>query len=185
MPSGVFNPAILDFAITQRVNPSLRASATRRSIWLTGRISPPNPTSPTAPVIQSTGRSRKLETTASGTYFNPSPGIIDSIEVVAAVEHPTQGGLPKPISLDNSPNPFTTGTNITFNLSSPCSAVFEIHDVTGRLVRVIDGGRLPAGNHSIAWDGNDADGHPAASGIYFVSLKTAHSVLSSKVVRIK
>jgi hypothetical protein len=33
--------------------------------------------------------------------------------------------------------------------------------------------------------GTDTEGHDVASGIYFVTLKTGHLVLSSKVVRIK
>ncbi|MFH1313952.1 MAG: FlgD immunoglobulin-like domain containing protein [Candidatus Eisenbacteria bacterium] len=130
-------------------------------------------------------RAVKTESTASGTYLNPSPGIIDSIEAVAGVEPPGHGTLPEATFLGSSPNPFLAGTKITFHLAGPGRADLRIHDVTGRLVHVITSGPLPAGKHTLKWDGCDRDGHHVTSGIYFVSLKTGRSVISSKVVKVE
>jgi hypothetical protein len=125
-------------------------------------------------------RAVKLESTAGGTYLNPSPGVTDSIDVTAGVDP----GLPA-TGLRNSPNPFHTGTEITFSQPSACQVILRIHDVTGRLVRDIDAGRLPAGTHTLRWDGKDEQGCQVAGGVYFLSLRSNDATFSRKVVRIR
>jgi flagellar hook assembly protein FlgD len=42
--------------------------------------------------------------------------------------------------------------------------------VTGRKVRTLTDATLPRGHHQVAWDGRDARGQQAASGVYFLRL---------------
>ena len=58
----------------------------------------------------------------------------------------------------------------------------SIYDVTGRLVRTLVRGRVPAGMHSARWDGLDAARQPVAAGVYFSSLRTADTQTTRKVV---
>jgi len=60
-----------------------------------------------------------------------------------------------------------------------------IHDVQGRLVRVLAEGDAPAGNRSVAWDGSRADGTPCASGAYFavLTLPTETRTSSLRLIR--
>jgi len=51
-----------------------------------------------------------------------------------------------------------------------------VHDLGGRLVRTLWDGALAAGRHSLVWDGVDARGAAAASGVYLVRLSTADGV---------
>lgn len=125
-------------------------------------------------------RTVRFETTGSGTYLNTGSGVIDSIEVTAGVEPGLQG-----ILLENSPNPFHAGTNITFQLAHPGRVVLRIHDVAGRLVRSIDAGMYPPGRHTLRWDGRDVHGQGVASGVYFLSLDADRATLSTKVVRLE
>jgi hypothetical protein len=125
-------------------------------------------------------RAVKLETTASGSYLNPSPGVIDSIEVSAGLDAPPRDNL-----LENSPNPFVGGTRISYRLAAAGPVLLRIYDVAGRLVREIDEGEREAGGHSFEWDGRDAEGHRVASGVYFLSLDTDAVTLSTKVIRLK
>ncbi len=125
-------------------------------------------------------RAVKLETTASGTYFNPSPGVIDSIEVSAGIEKPPQRG-----TLGNSPNPSVGGTDISYDLPAAGPVVLRIYDVSGRLVREINEGERQAGRHRYRWDGRDAEGSRLASGVYFLSLYADRVTLSTKVVLLK
>jgi outer membrane protein assembly factor BamB/predicted phosphodiesterase len=46
----------------------------------------------------------------------------------------------------------------------------ELFDVTGRKVRTLTDATLPRGHHQVAWDGRDARGQQAASGVYFLRL---------------
>jgi hypothetical protein len=129
-------------------------------------------------------RGVKLETTGGGTYLNLSPGVIDSIEVLAAVDtspdHTTLGAT----RFETLPNPFLNTTRITFRLESTSPVIMRVHDVTGRLIRRIDAGLYPPGTYILRWDGKDDRGRNAGSGIYFISLDTGRAKLSNKVVRL-
>lgn len=52
-------------------------------------------------------------------------------------------------------------------LGSPATVRVDIFDAAGRLLRVLDAGRLGAGVVDIGWDGRDAAGRHVASGTVF------------------
>ncbi len=59
----------------------------------------------------------------------------------------------------------------SFSLASPASEVSAtIRDASGRVVRTLELGRLPAGLGTFEWDGSDDRGTRAAAGIYTVEL---------------
>lgn len=70
----------------------------------------------------------------------------------------------------NSPNPFNPQTTIAFELPSPAAVRLAVFDVRGRCVRTLVQGALDAGSHTVAWDGRDARGVRAGSGLYFYKL---------------
>ncbi len=122
-------------------------------------------------------RAVKIETSKSGTYINLSPGAIDSIHVTAGID------AARPLaSFTHVTSPFAGSARIEFEIAGPGPVVLRIFDVTGRLVRSMDAGRLDAGTHSLAWDGTDAGGRRAASGIYFLSLGAGRATASGKIV---
>ena len=47
----------------------------------------------------------------------------------------------------------------------------DIYDVAGQRVRRLIEGKLDGGYHEAVWDGRDASGFNAASGVYFVRLR--------------
>ena len=44
---------------------------------------------------------------------------------------------------------------------------------------------LPAGRHTVIWDGKDQDGHFLASGVYFQRLEAAGATRTGKMVLAK
>ncbi len=79
--------------------------------------------------------------------------------------------LPSPYrTLLAVPNPFNPTTDISFFLDTGTHAVVNIHDVNGRLVRVLHEGTLIAGQHLLSWDGRDDLGHIQPSGVYLARL---------------
>ena len=125
-------------------------------------------------------RAVKLETTASGTYLNLSPGALDSVDVRAGVDPSPAEAL-----LGAFPNPFTAGARITCHIPRRTRVILHIHDVAGRLVREIDAGEHEAGRHRFEWDGRDDDGRRVASGVYFLCLKAGGRERSTKMVRVQ
>lgn len=71
----------------------------------------------------------------------------------------------------NFPNPFNAATRIRFRLAGAQQVTLEVHNEKGeQIVRLLDH-RMTAGVHSLIWNGCDAKGRPAASGIYFCLLR--------------
>ena len=70
-----------------------------------------------------------------------------------------------------SPNPFNPQTSVSFNLPRDGRASLEVYDVSGRLVRTLVDGNLPAGDHSVTWSGDDDDGRGVATGTYLLRLR--------------
>lgn len=78
----------------------------------------------------------------------------------------------------NAPNPFNPATTIAFSLAREGAATLMIHDVRGSVVATLVDGWLPAGVHTIVWNGCDNHGRRVPSGVYFYSLDVGdfHSV---------
>jgi hypothetical protein len=83
------------------------------------------------------------------------------------------------------PNPFRERTKVAFFLPEPATANLEIWDVAGRRVRTLRRGPSPAGWNAESWDGRDAVGHTAASGVYFVRLDARGVKATARLVRIR
>ncbi len=85
----------------------------------------------------------------------------------------------------SAPNPFTPGTSLHFVMPDAGRADLAVYDVSGRLVRRLVGGTLPAGSHEISWDGADDGGRDVASGVYFARFDTGALSASTKMVLVR
>ncbi len=97
------------------------------------------------------------------------------IGLSSAVDDGTDGDVTTPSAyrLDqNWPNPFNTGTTISFNLSDPGQVRLDIYNILGQKVVTLVDKYLSGGSHDISWDGTNRDGDNCSSGVYFYRLKT-------------
>jgi len=88
---------------------------------------------------------------------------------------PARGRLAGPTpalaaQLTSFPNPFNPKTTLRFALAEPARIELTIYDARGRLLVRLATGELPAGEHSLDWDGRDAAGRALPSGQYFARL---------------
>jgi len=88
-------------------------------------------------------------------------------------------------ALSASPNPFNPATVIAFELAAPGRVELTVHDALGRRVRTLAAGAHASGRHEVRWDGVDAQGRRAGSGVYFVRLATDAGVETRKVMLAK
>lgn len=96
-------------------------------------------------------------------------------------------GAPDPVpelasSLRIAPNPVASDTQLRFVLESGGRVRADVFSPDGRLVRRIGDGYLPAGFNTLGWDGLDASGRQAPTGVYLIRLETPGSVERAKVV---
>lgn len=85
----------------------------------------------------------------------------------------------------NHPNPFNPATTIDFRIDRAGPVILDVFDATGRRVRRLVGEVLPAGPHSVRWDGRDADGRPAGSGVYYYRLGADEQHATRKMILLK
>ncbi len=76
------------------------------------------------------------------------------------------------VELTAAPNPFNPLTTLHFRLATDGATQLGVFDLHGRLVRSLVRDILPAGAHTVTWNGRDALGRPVSSGVYFVRMLT-------------
>ncbi len=84
-----------------------------------------------------------------------------------------------------SPNPFNPSTTIAFELAAPGEVSITVYDVSGRMIRSLVNGRMPAGMHEVTWNGRDRNGATAASGVYFYRLIAGEILETRKMVLLR
>jgi hypothetical protein len=67
----------------------------------------------------------------------------------------------------NFPNPFNPSTEIAFAMPQGGHVTVTVYNVLGREIKTLTDRYYPAGEHRLTWDGEDASGNPAATGVYF------------------
>ncbi|MEW6750422.1 MAG: FlgD immunoglobulin-like domain containing protein [Candidatus Latescibacterota bacterium] len=95
---------------------------------------------------------------------------VDLSAAVTAVVASAAAVAPSPTLEPNYPNPFNPSTTLRYRLATASTVEVTIFDVRGQRVRSLARALQPAGAHAVPWDGRDAAGRPAASGIYLCRL---------------
>ena len=94
--------------------------------------------------------------------------------------------VPDEYSLAQSyPNPFNSTTRIRYVLPRSGHIRLSVYDVLGRTVDVLEDKAKDAGYFTATWDGTDANGRPAASGVYFCALEAPGRRLINKMMLIR
>jgi flagellar hook assembly protein FlgD len=87
--------------------------------------------------------------------------------------------------LQNYPNPFNPSTTLSFRMPEAAQVTLTIYNVLGQPVRTVFSGELPAGTHSMVWDGQLDNGAVAQSGIYFYRLQAPNWTDAKKMTLLK
>ena len=85
----------------------------------------------------------------------------------------------------NYPNPFNSATTLDFALIKNSEVTLSVYNLKGERVRNLTKGNYQKGNHSITWDGKDANGKHCPSGMYLFKLKSGVSESVKRIVLIK
>ncbi|MDZ4723369.1 MAG: FlgD immunoglobulin-like domain containing protein [candidate division Zixibacteria bacterium] len=98
----------------------------------------------------------------------------------------TPDGMPKEFSLNqNYPNPFNPSTQIAFALPTASKVELSIFNVLGQKVNTVVDGDMPAGNHTVTWDGRNASGSSVSSGVYFYRIVAGSNIQTRKMMMLK
>ena len=95
-----------------------------------------------------------------------------SIEVIASsFEVNTDEILPAKTSMNkNYPNPFNPSTQIEYSLSEAGMVSLVIYDLNGAEVKTLVSEAAQANSYTVAWNGDNNQGNPVASGRYILKM---------------
>lgn len=108
-------------------------------------------------------------------------GDLASVELLAAATTLPEGY----VLYQNYPNPFNPETQIAFDLPAAGAVRLDIFNVLGQQVLSLYDGVLPAGTHTLTWNGRDRSGQSVSSGVYLYRLATDQTVLTRKMMLLK
>jgi len=84
--------------------------------------------------------------------------------------------------LQTSPEPFRTRTSISFALAEKRRVSLIVYGIDGTSLWGLDK-NLPAGRHTVLWDGRDRNGNRVPKGIYFCCMRTSDYSATRKMVK--
>lgn len=102
----------------------------------------------------------------------------------------TLGQVKRNQLFQNFPNPFNPETWIPFRLADESSVTIEIFCSIGEKIRTLSLGTMKAGNYTtqskaVYWDGQNNDGEPVSSGIYFYTISAGDFSATRKMLILK
>ena len=86
---------------------------------------------------------------------------------------------------DNYPNPFNPVTNIDFQIGRTEFVTIDVYDVVGHLVKTLAARTMNPGQHTISWDGKNAQGELVSTGVYFYRINTPNFNKHMKMMLVK
>lgn len=95
-----------------------------------------------------------------------------NVQYTVANEDDITPQITKTELMNNFPNPFNPQTTFRFSLKDNSHAKLCVYNLKGQLVKTLVDSDIPAGMHSIVWNGKDDNNNSVASGIYLYRLVT-------------
>ncbi len=95
---------------------------------------------------------------------------------------PSPPGLHAVALRQNTPNPMTQRTTLTFDLPVEDSVELQILDVCGRVVITLLDAQCTSGSYTVDWGRCDERGQRVSSGVYFARLETRRACAVRQIV---
>lgn len=147
----------------------------------TAHLVPPGGSTPVGVCVTPTSASPTNCSITVKSNASNSPTTVDvSLNGVTAVGTPGLGGYD---IVGVVPNPFNPTTTIRFVLPRAVAVTGEVWSVDGRrVVTLLSGDTMPAGENEVRWDGRNAGGERVASGVYLFRLTSALGARTARMV---
>jgi hypothetical protein len=87
---------------------------------------------------------------------------------------------------NNYPNPFNPETLISFSTTEAVeNTVIIIYNLKGQKIKTLLNEILPAGDHTVNWNGTDDNGKNVSSGVYLYKMQAGNYIETKKMILIK
>jgi flagellar hook assembly protein FlgD len=85
----------------------------------------------------------------------------------------------------NYPNPFNPETTIRYGLPEMSPVKIIVYSILGQNVKTLVDDMIPAGQHSVTWDGTDNKGEQVTSGMYIYRIEAGNFRQSRKFMLLR
>ncbi len=85
----------------------------------------------------------------------------------------------------NYPNPFNPSTTIGLEINQVSEVLIKIYNILGKEIKLLLDINLPAGEHTVQWDGKDDEGNILPGGVYFIQMTAGDYRQTIKSVLLK
>lgn len=177
-----------DVDIDSTPNPVLKTNGQRTQCWIVRfQITPNRPRQLVSLDTTFDNRNGSLIMGLSDGVSEITPKFVRGWIRIGAVGVDDQGQtLPTDFVLgQNYPNPFNPETNIEFSLPRQQDVNLAVYNLLGQQVRTLVNGSMPAGQHTVRWDGRNDSGANVPSGIYFYKIYTNEFSQTNKMVLVR
>lgn len=121
------------------------------------------------------------DTTNKFSVVTNSSGSYQLNLVVTSVK--TENIIPTKFELEqNYPNPFSSLTDIPYQLKNQSDVEITIYDILGRQIKKFSVGVQSSGRYNILWDGKNNFGEKVSTGIYFYQLRAGTETQVKKMI---
>jgi hypothetical protein len=110
--------------------------------------------------------------------------LYDAPQAQAGTPPPASPSIPLAMRLVSA-NPSRGDARFTLTAPAGRDIVVQVVDVRGRLVRTLHEGAAGAGLTTLVWDGRDAAGRPAASGLYLAVARAGDARAAARFLRVR
>lgn len=86
------------------------------------------------------------------------------------------------LSASNYPNPFNPTTTISYSVPTSGMTSVKVFNLKGQMINTLVNSEMNAGNHTVVWNGTDANGKAVASGLYFVRVDNNAKAVTRKML---
>ena len=77
-------------------------------------------------------------------------------------------------------NPVRSDVELLLSLEEPAEVTFAVYDVTGRVIQIVNMGRMDVGTHRIAFNGDKL-----SAGVYFLTLNVGDKIRKGRFILLK
>jgi hypothetical protein len=112
--------------------------------------------------------------------------VVPGFEGVTVALSGVGSNLPTSYALEqNYPNPFNPSTDVAYSLPKAGHVELKVYNVLGQEVVTLVDEHMPAGNHTVTWDGRNAQGSSVSSGVYFYRIAAERFSDTKKMMMLK
>jgi len=117
--------------------------------------------------------------------IGPRPDLGAAVAQLVDITPVAPLAAPGGLNLISALSPFSSETVVRFQQAHTGSVTLEVFDVAGRHVRTVEASVAGAGPRAMTWDGRDASGREAGSGIYLFRLSGGSEVVTGRLVKVR